>query len=126
MVRFVATRRLILIVQEDEDIARWMQARLEEAGFETDTVKDGLEALDWLGRRRPDLVLTTVMMPRMDGFELARLITSSPDAPPVVFCTPKAVESDRRIGLQAGATAYLVLPDALPDIVAHIRAILPD
>jgi len=122
----MTNRRMILIVEDDPDIAQWMAARLEEAGFETDSVGDGLTALEWLSSRRPDLVLTGVMMPRMDGFELTRRITASPDAPPVVICTAKAMESDRRIGLQAGAVAYVVKPEGMRDIVEHVKAALPD
>ena len=111
-----AGRRLRILLAEDEAVNRLFTARaLQKLGHVVETVGDGQEALDMLGRSRFDLVLMDIQMPRVNGLDATRRIRSgqvpgvSPSLP-VVALTAYAMDSDRTRGLEAGMDAYLAKP----------------
>jgi len=102
--------QLILVV-EDQVVTRQMEKSiLEAAGYQVVTAENGLDALNRLGQQDFDLVLTDVLMPKMDGFTLTRKIRSNEKTKdlPVVVVTSMESEEDNRRGLEAGANAYLI------------------
>jgi two-component system chemotaxis sensor kinase CheA len=102
--------KLILVV-EDQVFTRQMEKSiLEAAGYQVVTAENGLDALNRLGQQDFDLVLTDVLMPKMDGFTLTRKIRSDEKTKslPVVVMTSMESEEDKRRGLEAGANAYLI------------------
>jgi len=102
--------QLILVV-EDQVVTRQMEKSiLEAAGYHVVTAENGLDALNRLGQQDFDLVLTDILMPKMDGFTLTRKIRSDEKTKglPVVVVTSVESEEDKRRGLEAGANAYLV------------------
>ena len=102
--------QLILVV-EDQVVTRQMEKSiLEAAGYQVVTAENGLDALNRLGQQDFDLVLTDILMPKMDGFTLTKKIRSSAKTKdlPVVVVTSMESEEDKRRGLEAGANAYLV------------------
>ena len=96
---------------EDQVVTRQMEKSiLEAAGYQVVTAENGLDALNRLGQQRFDLVVTDILMPKMDGFTLTREIRGNERTKnlPVVIVTSMESETDKRRGLEVGADAYLV------------------
>jgi two-component system chemotaxis sensor kinase CheA len=98
----------ILVVDDALTIRELQRSILERAGYDVATAADGEDALRLLTEQPPDLILTDIEMPRMDGFELTEAIRARDDATPVLILTSRAAEADRQRGLAAGADGYLV------------------
>ncbi|MBV9659549.1 MAG: response regulator [Acidimicrobiales bacterium] len=105
-----AARGSILVVDDALTVRELQRSILERDGFDVRVAADGHEALALLAERQPDLVLTDVEMPRMDGFELTQAIRSHPRTRnlPVLMLTSRASETDRQRGLDAGADGYII------------------
>lgn len=117
---------VILIVDDDPDILRFVEFNLLHSGFEVLTALSGPEALALLENHRPDLALVDLMMPGMDGLELTRRLRADPlvTALPIILLTAKALTSDKVAGLQAGADDYIVKPFDVSELIARVRATL--
>ena len=117
---------LILVVDDDEDIARFVQVNLKLHGFEVAHAHDGEEALEVIEKRRPDLAVVDLMMPRVDGVELTRRLRADPmtSALPVIMLTAKGMTVDKVVGLTAGADDYLVKPFDTSELVARVASTL--
>jgi CheY-like chemotaxis protein len=116
----------ILIVDDDQDIARILRFRLEKKGYECVLAGNGLEALEMLDTKHPDLVLLDVMMPKMDGFTACREIRrrNAWARIPVIMLTAKGDTSDKVNGLSEGADDYVVKPFEFDELLARIQMIL--
>ncbi|HEY8470538.1 MAG TPA: response regulator [Longimicrobiales bacterium] len=108
----------ILVVDDDPDALDIVQAYLESRGYDVATAADGTEALARLEEVRPDLVLLDVMMPGIDGWEVARTIKNHPEFSDtrVVMLTARSDFTDKQRGLRAGADDYIVKPMRLEDL----------
>jgi diguanylate cyclase (GGDEF)-like protein len=117
---------LVLVVDDDEDIARFVEVNLKLHGFEVLLAADGAEALEVIARRRPDLAVVDVMMPNIDGLELTRRLRADPmtAALPVIMLTAKGLTVDKVVGLTAGADDYLVKPFDTSELIARVRSTL--
>ncbi len=117
---------LVLVVDDDADIARFVEMNLVFEGFEVAVAYDGQEALTVIERRRPDLVLLDVMMPRIDGVELCRKLRADPmtSALPVIMLTAKGLSADKVLGLTAGADDYIIKPFDTLELIARVRSTL--
>ncbi len=117
---------VILVVDDDEDIARFVEFNLRLHGFEVIIAGDGQEALDLIGRQRPDLAVVDLMMPRVDGLELTRRLRADPmtTALPVIMLTAKGMTQDKVNGLSAGADDYLVKPFDTAELLARVTSTL--
>ncbi|XXG10283.1 response regulator [Micromonospora sp. SH-82] len=117
---------LILVVDDDADIARFVEFNLKLHGFEVVHASDGQEALEVIEGRRPDLAVVDLMMPRVDGLELTRRLRANPmtSALPVIMLTAKGMTVDKVHGLAAGADDYLVKPFDTAELVARVSATL--
>jgi DNA-binding response OmpR family regulator len=116
----------ILVVDDDEIVARTIERTLRAAGFRVLVARTGVEALRAARRHPPDLMVLDVLMPGMDGFEVCREIRQDPLLKdlPVLFLTAKGKEEDRVEGLRAGADDYLSKPFNLDELYLRVRAIL--
>ena len=112
----------ILIVEDEADIASFIETALEASGYRCTCVFDGLSAADLLEERAFDLILLDVMLPGADGFELMDMIR--PTNTPVIFITAKADVADRVKGLRLGADDYLVKPFEMIELTARMEAVL--
>ena len=103
----------VLVVDDALTVRELQRSILARAGYDVRVASDGQEALARLAERRPDLVVTDVDMPVLDGLGLTRAIRSTPALAslPVLMVTSRAADADRREGLEAGADAYLVKQD---------------
>lgn len=116
----------ILIVDDDQDIARILRFRLEKKGFDCLLAANGLEALEVLDTHHPDLILLDVMMPKMDGFTACREIRkrNAWSRIPVIMLTAKGDTSDKVSGISEGADDYVVKPFEFEELLARIQMIL--
>ncbi|WP_018722819.1 GGDEF domain-containing response regulator [Salinispora fenicalii] len=117
---------VILVVDDDEDIARFVEFNLRLHGYEVIHAGDGQEALEVIAQHRPDLAVVDLMMPRMDGLELTRRLRADPmtAALPVIMLTAKGMTVDKVHGLSAGADDYLVKPFDTAELVARVSSTL--
>ena len=119
-----ATSAYILFAEDDETLRDGLQAALESEGYETVACADGAEALEALARRRPDLLLLDVMMPRKSGFEVCAEVRRADPTLPILFLTAKADESDQVLGLGLGADDYIAKPFRIRLLLARVTAAL--
>jgi len=116
----------VLVVDDDIDIARFIEVNLRLEGFDVLVAHDGQEALEVIGDALPDLALVDVMMPRLDGVELTRRLRSDPltASLPVIMLTAKSLSVDKVVGLTAGADDYIIKPFDTLELIARVRSTL--
>ncbi|MBK0866454.1 MAG: response regulator transcription factor [Saccharopolyspora sp.] len=114
----------ILVVDDDRAVRESLRRSLQFNGYQVELAADGQQALDWLADQRPDAMVLDVMMPRLDGLEVARRLRSTGDDLPILVLTARDAVSDRVAGLDAGADDYLPKPFALEELLARVRALL--
>ncbi|HZN42232.1 MAG TPA: response regulator [Actinomycetota bacterium] len=116
----------ILVVDDDPDIARFVEVNLRSAGYDVSVAGDGEEALERASELRPDLVLLDVMMPRLDGFEVAQRLRKNPQTAntSIIMLTAKALSSDKVTGLQSGADDYIIKPFDPIELLARVKGTL--
>jgi DNA-binding response OmpR family regulator len=121
------TRRLVLIVEDDEDIANSIRYNLEREGvFEVRVANTGEEGLKEIQRAIPSHVLLDINLPLMSGLALFRRLRRDEETAriPILVLTARTDESDRVLGLQLGADDYVVKPFSMRELVARIHAVL--
>ena len=112
---------------DDSTMVRVILAEcLESSGYAVIEAVDGIEAIKQIQTHRPDLVITDIVMPRMNGYELCRWIKSDPQTKsiPVMMCTIKDEEFDRYWGLKQGADAYIAKPYKPLEMVNAVKYLL--
>ncbi|HEV8345828.1 MAG TPA: response regulator transcription factor [Vicinamibacterales bacterium] len=116
----------ILIVEDDPDIADLVAHYLGKAGFATDRIASGREALAAIAAKPPDLVILDLMLPQVDGLEVCRTVRSDRKTAgiPIIMLTARGDESERIVGLELGADDYLAKPFSPNELVARVRALL--
>jgi len=115
--------RLILVVDDEARMVRFIQLNLEHDGFQVISAYNGREALEQVRSQLPNLILLDVMMPDLDGFEVLERIREQ-SAVPVIMLTAKGEEDDRVRGLELGADDYITKPFSPRELVSRVRAVL--
>lgn len=115
--------KTILVVDDEERMARFIRLNLEHDGFQVVEAYRGMEAMQKYRDSLPDLVLLDVMMPDIDGFEVLQLIREISTVP-VIMLTAKGEEDDRVRGLELGADDYVTKPFSPRELVSRVRAVL--
>jgi two-component system KDP operon response regulator KdpE len=113
----------ILVVDDEERMARFIRLNLEHDGFLVTEVYKGLQAVQALRDQMPDVVLLDVMLPDIDGFEVLQLIREVSSVP-VIMLTAKGEEDDRVKGLELGADDYITKPFSPRELVSRVKAVL--
>jgi len=113
----------VLVVDDELKMVKLVRTYLENAGFQVVVAYDGQEALTVFRHEQPDLVVLDLMLPKIDGLDVARSIRRSSDTP-IIMLTARAEETDRLIGLQLGADDYVVKPFSPRELVARVQAVL--
>ncbi|HWL36532.1 MAG TPA: response regulator [Frankiaceae bacterium] len=116
----------VLVVDDDTDIARFIEINLRLEGFDVRVAHDGEQAEKSIDEETPDLVLLDVMMPKVDGVELCRRLRANPATAnlPVIMLTAKSLSADKVVGLTAGADDYIIKPFDTLELVARVRSTL--
>ena len=114
----------ILVVDDDRNLRKIIQTNLELAGYDVTTAASGDEALSTLDSMQPDLVVLDVMMPLMDGYEVARRIRRHPANThvPIIMLTAKAEVEDKLAGFEAGVDDYMTKPFGPQELLARVKA----
>jgi DNA-binding NarL/FixJ family response regulator len=116
----------LLVVDDEPNLLRAVAACLKAGGYDVSTARSGREALLQLAGAVPDLIVSDIRMPGMDGYQLARQLRGSPRTAlvPVVFLTAKDETADRIEGFRAGVDAYLTKPFEPEELIAVVNGIL--
>ncbi len=114
----------VLIIEDEKLLADSIKALLEQKGFEVECAYDGKTGEDYAELGIYDLLILDVMMPEMDGYEVARLVRAKRCATPILMLTAKSELEDRIRGLNAGADYYLTKPFDSRELMACIHALL--
>ncbi len=111
----------VLIVDDEIEILNLLRKYLEREGYNVDAASDGEEGLLFFSRKKYDLIILDVMMPKIDGIEVCKRLRSQTNAP-IVMLTAKGDEIDKVLGLRIGADDYITKPFSLNEFVARISA----
>ncbi len=116
----------ILVAEDDQDVAFLITEMLKEEGYEYVWAQDGQEALEIMDKQMPNLLITDIMMPRMDGIELIKKIREEDDKRhlPIIVVSARTEDADRLIGLEAGAEVYLGKPFNSEELMLRVRKLL--
>src|SRR3989442_254361 len=116
----------VLIIQCGSDAAGLLTLHLRKAGFRTSTAADGASGLQKARDDRPDFIVLDLMLPKMSGLEVCKILKSdtATSHTPILMLTARAEEIDRIVGLEFGADDYVTKPFSPREIVLRIRAIL--
>ncbi|MBV6428201.1 MAG: Alkaline phosphatase synthesis transcriptional regulatory protein PhoP [Haliscomenobacter sp.] len=114
----------ILLVEDDQNFGDVLRSYLEMHDYVVTLAKDGLEGLDNYRKGHFDLCIFDVMMPKMDGFMLAKEIRTQDEEMPIIFLTAKALKEDVLEGFRIGADDYITKPFLSEELLARIQAIL--
>jgi two-component system, OmpR family, phosphate regulon response regulator PhoB len=116
----------ILIVEDETDVVDLLALNLRKAGFKISSAADGASGLEKTRVDKPDFVILDLMLPKMPGLEVCKILKSDPitRAIPILMLTAKAEEIDRIVGLEFGADDYVVKPFSPREVVLRIQAIL--
>jgi len=113
----------ILIADDDANVHQSLNAYFKREGYQIISAYDGEEALGYIRKYRPDMVLLDIMMPRMDGLNVCREVRKDSNVP-IIMLTAKADEFDKLLGLELGADDYITKPFSPREVVARIKAVL--
>ena len=114
----------ILVVEDDTNTRKLLCAVLKQNGFETLQAEDGVRALEVMDKQHVDLVVLDLMRPRMDGYELTRLLLLTCYNLPILMVTARQEPKDKRQGFLAGTDDYMTKPVDEQEMVLRIRALL--
>ncbi|MEW5959971.1 MAG: response regulator transcription factor [Chloroflexota bacterium] len=116
----------ILVVDDEPPIVNMLAYNLKRANYEVVIARDGEEALAQVRREQPDLIVLDLMLPRLDGLEVCRILRQAPwaQAVPIIMLTARDAEVDRVVGLELGADDYVVKPFSVRELVARVKNVL--
>ncbi|MDP2931703.1 MAG: response regulator transcription factor [Chloroflexota bacterium] len=113
----------ILIVEDDRNLLDTLKYNLRKEGYDVVTAADGAQALDMARKEKPDLIILDIMLPKVSGFEVCRILRKEMIVP-ILMLTAKAEETDKIVGLEIGADDYMTKPFSLRELLARVRAML--
>ena len=113
----------VLIVEDDTRIANWVKVYFERAGFSAEVAHDGATGLTLARELEPDLMILDLMLPRLDGVELCRILRRESDVP-IIMLTAREAHAERISGLDSGADDYIVKPFDPDEVIARAHAVL--
>jgi len=114
----------IMVVEDEDVIARLISYNLTKEGFEVIISGDGLKALEMIRSEKPDLIILDIMLPGMDGYDICRMIRKEDISVPVIMLSARDEELDKILGLELGGDDYVTKPFSPRELVARVRALL--
>ena len=119
-----AQQKLILVVDDEEDVQILVCRILRDAGYEVDSASEGGEAIEKMKARRPNLIILDLMMPGIDGWGVLKFLQEFPDPPPVVVMTARSDYETFTRGVKQGASAYVFKPFRFHELVATCQRMI--
>ena len=113
----------ILVVEDDRNLLETVKYNLVKDGYEALVAVDGAEALEIARNEKPDLIILDIMLPKIDGFEVCRILRREMTVP-IIMLTARTDETDRIMGLDTGADDYMTKPFSIRELLARVRALL--
>ena len=122
------TKQRILIVDDEVELVKAIQIRLEQAGYEALFAYDGQEGLEKAHKEKPDLIILDLMLPKMDGYWVCDLLKRDKryNNIPIIIFTARAQESDIKMGQEVGADAYITKPFEYQVLLDKIKELLKE
>lgn len=117
------TERTILIIEDDQNLVDVLNYNLTKEGYGVASAADGGQGLEAARESKPDLIILDIMLPRMSGLEVCRILRKEMTVP-ILMLTAKSEEIDKIVGLEVGADDYLTKPFSMRELLARIRAML--
>jgi len=113
----------ILVVEDDSNLLETLKYNLRRESYNVVTATDGEQAIEIARREKPALIILDIMLPRMSGFEVCRILRKEMIVP-ILMLTAKADETDKIVGLEIGADDYVTKPFSMRELLARVRAML--
>jgi two-component system OmpR family response regulator len=113
----------VLIVEDDANLLETLKYNLRKEGYDVVTASDGEQAIEVARREKPDLLILDIMLPKLNGFEVCRILRQEMIVP-ILMLTAKADETDKIVGLEIGADDYMTKPFSIRELLARVRAML--
>jgi len=120
----VGKRARILIVEDEPAMVAGLRDNFEYEGYEVISAGDGVEGFDRALSENPDLVVLDVMMPRMSGLDVCKLLKVKQPSLPIIMLTARGQEIDKVVGLELGADDYVTKPFSIRELMARVKAVL--
>jgi two-component system OmpR family response regulator len=117
------TGNKILVVEDDGTLRAMLEYNLNKEGYKVLSAADGLDAVEKARREKPELIILDVMLPKLDGLEVSRILRKEMIVP-ILMLTARADEIDKIIGLEVGADDYMTKPFSMRELLARVRAML--
>ena len=119
-------KKKILLVDDEPDLAQLVSLRLQAAGYEVRVAYDGQQAMDEVKKNRPDLIILDLMLPKIDGYKVCRLLKfdERTRAVPILIFTARAQADDLTLATECGANAYLTKPFDAATLLAKLAELL--
>lgn len=114
----------ILVVEDEKDLNRVITKHLKKNNYSVDSCFDGEQALDYVLYGEYDLIITDIMMPKIDGYEFIKQLRVKGNSTPVIMLTAKDSLDDKILGLDSGADDYIVKPFEFDELLARIRVLM--
>lgn len=116
----------VVIVEDEETLVKNLAGKMQDEGYKVVTATDGEDGLDKIRSEQPDLVILDIMLPRLDGLSICRMVRHDPALShiPIIMLTARGTEVDKIIGLENGADDYIVKPFSLGEMLARVRAVM--
>jgi len=113
----------VLIVEDDPNLLETLKYNLRKEGYTAIAASDGEQAIDAARHEKPDLLILDIMLPKLNGFEVCRILRKEMTIP-ILMLTAKADETDKIVGLEIGADDYMTKPFSMRELMARVRAML--
>ena len=112
----------VLVIEDEKLVAESIRAILEHKGFDVETVYDGEAGTEYAELGIYDLLILDVMMPKLNGFQVARQVRADRCATPILMLTAREEEADKVLGLELGADDYITKPFSMRELLARVKA----
>ena len=117
------SEQAVLVIEDEENLLKAIKYNLEQDGYKVQSAMDGEQGLDMARQMGPSMIILDIMLPKMDGIEVCRILRRESNVP-ILMLTAKSEEIDRVVGLELGADDYVTKPFSMRELMARTKAVL--